>query len=140
MMTSNPTASKTFAAACVALDRPPSWPRDDIDRMNTPSSKACSCIRMRSPSSAPPVTGDEGSTAKTATRKPLLRYSEINAPVVVDLPTPGGPVTPISKADPESGKPESNSLNSGVPSSITLSALPKARTSPKTAASSKECI
>jgi hypothetical protein len=27
-----------------------------------------------------------------------------------------------------------------VPSSITLSALPKARTSPETAASSKECI
>ena len=140
MITSNPTAPSTLAADCVALDKPPSWPREDIDLMNTPSSSACSCIRIRSPSRAPPVTGDDGSTASTATRKLCLRYSAINAPVVVDLPTPGGPVTPISKAELESARSLSSSVTSGVPSSMTLNALPKARTSPATAASSKECI
>jgi len=36
--------------------------------MNTPGSPARSRMRMRSPNSAPPVKGLEGSTATTATR------------------------------------------------------------------------
>ena len=95
---------------------------------------------MRSPRSAPPVTGDDGSTAKTATRKFCFRYSLINAPVVVDLPTPGGPVIPIIWALPASGMPAKSCVNSGVESSMTLSALPSARTSPAIALSIKACM
>ena len=39
-----------------------------MDRMNTPGSVAWSCIRTRSPSSAPPLNGEVGSTASTPTR------------------------------------------------------------------------
>ena len=61
-------------AACGAdAARPPRWPLVAIDRMNTPGSPACSCIRIRSPSNAPPVKGDEGSTASTPTRRPDAR-------------------------------------------------------------------
>ena len=59
--------------------------------MNTPSSVACCCMRMRSPSSAPPENGDEGSTASTPTRWPRARIAAMSAEVVVDLPTPGDP-------------------------------------------------
>ena len=52
---------------------PPACPRDAIERMNTPSSAAYACIRTRSPSSAPPVIGDDGSTATTATVRPAVR-------------------------------------------------------------------
>ena len=38
--------------------------------MNTSRSPAYDCIRTRSPSSAPPVIGDDGSTATTATARP----------------------------------------------------------------------
>ncbi len=64
--------------------------------MNTPGSVACSCIRTRSPSSAPPVNGDEGSTANTPTRRPDARNAVTKADVVVDLPTPGAPVRPTT--------------------------------------------
>ena len=46
---------------------PPACPRDAIERMNTSSSPAYACIRTRSPRSAPPVIGLDGSTARTAT-------------------------------------------------------------------------
>ena len=42
-------------------------PRVAIDLMNRPASVACSCIRTRSPRIAPPVNGDDGSIASTAT-------------------------------------------------------------------------
>ena len=58
------------APAASAQERPPRWPREAIDRMKTPGSVACSCIRTRSPSSAPPENGDDGSTASTPTRQP----------------------------------------------------------------------
>ena len=41
-----------------------------IERMNTPWSVAWSCMRTRSPSSAPPENGEDGSTASTPTRLP----------------------------------------------------------------------
>ena len=71
--TSQPAASSTASAWGVAAARPPRCPRVAIDRMNTPASVACSSIRTRSPSSAPPENGDEGSTASTPTRSPRAR-------------------------------------------------------------------
>ena len=62
-----PTASSTRTASGVASARPPRWPRVAIERMNTPGSVAWSCIRTRSPRIAPPVNGDDGSMASTAT-------------------------------------------------------------------------
>jgi hypothetical protein len=38
-----------------------------IERMKTPGSRKCSVRRMRSPSSAPCVNGDDGSIDSTAT-------------------------------------------------------------------------
>ncbi len=71
--TSQPAASNTRSACGAALERPPRWPREAIDRMKTSGSAVCSAIRMRSPSSAPPENGDEGSTASTPTRAPRAR-------------------------------------------------------------------
>ena len=65
-----PDASSRRIASGVASDRPPRWPRVAIDRMNTPGSVAWSCMRTRSPRIAPPVNGDDGSTASTATSSP----------------------------------------------------------------------
>jgi len=50
-----------------------SLPRAAIDRMNTPGSSAIDSMRIRSPSSAPPVNGDVGSTATMPTVKPASR-------------------------------------------------------------------
>ena len=44
-----------------------------IERMKTPSSVAWSCMRTRSPSSAPPENGELGSTASTPTFIPRRR-------------------------------------------------------------------
>src|SRR6185369_4955780 len=74
-----------------------------MDRMKTSGSEAYSCIRTRSPRSAPPVIGDDGSTATTATARPALRTSPISAETSVDLPAPGGPVIPTTCAPPASG-------------------------------------
>src|SRR5919108_5401022 len=71
--------------------------------MYTPGSEACSDIRTRSPSRAPPENGDDGSTARTPTRLPCLRYAVTSAEVDVDLPTPGEPVSPTTYALPVSG-------------------------------------
>ena len=71
--TSNPAASRIRSACGTAQDRPPRWPRLAMERMNTPPSVACSCILTRSPSRAPPVNGDVGSTARTPTRSPRPR-------------------------------------------------------------------
>ena len=103
---SNPMAENRSAAAGAAADSPPSSPRLDIERMNTPGSVLCSAIRTRSPSSAPPLNGLDGSTASTATRRPAARYRVTIAVVRVDLPTPGGPVMPVivaARGRPTSG-------------------------------------
>src|SRR5437764_4046763 len=57
-------------------------------------------MRTRSPSNAPPENGEDGSTASTPTRLPLSRYADTNADVIVDLPTPGEPVKPMTRARP----------------------------------------
>ena len=78
----------------VARARPPSEPRVAIERMKTPGSSACACMRMRSPSTAPPVNGLEGSTATIPTVAPLARRCAVSRSTTVDFPAPGGPVMP----------------------------------------------
>jgi hypothetical protein len=69
-----------------------------IDRMNTPASTVWLCIRIRSPSRAPPENGDDGSIASTPTRRSRARNAETSIDVDVDFPTPGGPVNPSTRA------------------------------------------
>jgi hypothetical protein len=83
----------------VAGDSPPSLPLVAIERTKTPSSPMWSCILIRSPSSAPPVIGLDGSTATTPTRLEFVRNEVIMALARVDLPTPGGPVMPTMGTD-----------------------------------------
>ena len=52
---------------------------------------------MRSPSSAPWVNGDDGSIERTATVRPAARRFLMSAPMSVDLPAPGAPVTPTTE-------------------------------------------
>jgi hypothetical protein len=55
-------------------------------------------MRMRSPRIAPPVNGDDGSTATTATRSVVARYAPASWFTSVLLPPPGGPVIPTISA------------------------------------------
>ena len=87
-------AASACAAARVAGARPPSRSPAAIERMKMPRSAGSASIRARSPSSAPPERFDEGSTASTATLRPSLRQPATSALSSVDLPAPGGPVTP----------------------------------------------
>ena len=89
-----PTASSKWIASLVANDKPPKCPRVAILRINTPASVAWSCMRTRSPRIAPPVNGDDGSIASTATFVSLERKCPIVALVSVLLPAPGAPVIP----------------------------------------------
>ena len=100
---SRPAASSSSAACSAASDRPPSAPRLAIERMNTPWSRKCSVRRMRSPSSAPCVNGEDGSIDSTPTLRPASRRDFVSAPISVDLPTPGGPVKPTTAALPVCG-------------------------------------
>src|SRR5436309_878189 len=87
-------------------------------RMNTPGSLEWSCIRTRSPKSAPPVNGLLGSTATTPTVLPPRRSDAVQTSTSVLLPTPGGPVTPIRYARPARGcSARSTAWPSGSPSS-----------------------
>ena len=61
-------APSTRRASGTARESPPRWPRVAIERMNTCSLVAWSCMRMRSPRIAPPVKGELGSTHSTPTR------------------------------------------------------------------------
>ena len=65
-----------------------------IERMNTPGSVAWSCMRTRSPRIAPPLNGEDGSMASTATSRSSERMWPIVTLVSVDLPAPGAPVSP----------------------------------------------
>ena len=76
--------------------RPPKWPRVARERMNTPSSVAWRCMRMRSPRMAPPEKGLVGSTATTPTVRPRARKRSTRTSVRVDLPTPG----PVRSPEP----------------------------------------
>ena len=100
---SRPAASSSSAACSAASESPPSAPRLAIERMNTPWSRKCSESRIRSPSSAPWVNGEEGSTDSTPTVLPASRLAFVSAPISVDLPTPGGPVKPTTAAFPVCG-------------------------------------
>ena len=66
-------------------------------RMNTASSSGRFGMRMRSPSSAPPVSGLCGSHARTATDRPARRITSMSLPISVLFPTPPLPVTAITR-------------------------------------------
>src|SRR6266536_4665338 len=85
---------------------------------------------MRSPRIAPPVKGEEGSTATIPTVLPRRRYACARRCARVDLPAPGGPVTPTTRARPVRGK--SGPRISGAPPffSTALIARPMARGRP----------
>ena len=53
-------------------------------------------ILILSPSNAPRLKGDEGSTQSTATFLPSATNEPIKASVSVLFPAPGGPVIPIT--------------------------------------------
>src|SRR5436190_842187 len=93
-----PAASRTSSAWSVASASPPRWPRAPIERMKTPGSRKWSASRMRSPSSAPWENGLDGSTDTMPTSAPRTRTWRTSDEMRVDLPTPGGPVTPTAYA------------------------------------------
>ena len=119
-ITSKPAASIRSATRAAEADRPPRCPRDASERMNTPASIVCSAIRIRSPRTAPPVIGLEGSTAATATVRPRPRISPMNAFTSVDFPAPGGPVKPTTIARPRCGWIAFNSALTVGPSRSTM--------------------
>src|SRR5712691_5106130 len=103
-----------------------------MDRMNTPSSAAWPCMRIRSPRIAPPLKGEVGSTATMPTLFPWRRRWAVRRSTSVDLPEPGGPVTPTTSDFPAWGKRAASSAGaSGRPFSTTLIARASARTSPR---------
>ena len=67
-----------------------------VERTKEPSSVLSWTMRTRSPSSAPPLEREDGSTAITPTVLPALRHAATRAAHSEDLPTPGGPVTPTT--------------------------------------------
>src|SRR5689334_8547373 len=102
--------------------------------MNTPRSRAWSCIRTRSPRRAPPENGEDGSTARTPTRRSAFRSSPTSAFVEVDLPTPGDPVMPTTWAWPAWGASAAiTSRSSGDSSSTSEISRATARGSPSRA-------
>src|SRR3954453_1907831 len=60
-------------------------------------------MRTRSPRIAPPVNGEVGSMASTATSSPFARNARTSPPVSVDFPAPGAPVSPTVYASPPRG-------------------------------------
>src|SRR5687768_12150748 len=60
-------------------------------------------MRMRSPRIAPPVNGEDGSTATMPTVDPRRLYSCATFSARVDFPAPGGPVSPSTRARPVRG-------------------------------------
>jgi hypothetical protein len=115
----------------VAAAKPPNCPRVASDRINTPGSPWCSCMRMRSPRMAPRVQALLGSTARMPTVLFWLRKTRAKAAANVLFPAPGGPVSPISGFCPAKGKAVFISSRPGcVPFSIQVAARAKARRSP----------
>ena len=98
-----PAASISSAVCSAASASPPSAPRVAIERMKTPGSRKCSVSRIRSPSSAPPRNGEDGSIESTAIVAVERALVLISAPISVDLPAPGGPVKPTIDALPVCG-------------------------------------
>ena len=112
------TTSNAAASACAAVRvagaRPPSRSPAAVERMNSPRSPGSASIRIRSPSSAPPERLDVGSTASTATVRPSARQARASADSNVDLPAPGGPVTPTmcERGSPPATAPSSAAISS----------------------------
>ena len=127
---SYPTASKSCIAAGTAKARPPECPRVAIERMKD-SSPARSSIRIRSPRIAPPVRGEDGSTAKTANLSPASENNFRSLPVSVDFPEPGAPVIPTTCVLPDiwCANPAIISASS-PPRSMVVKSLPRLRRSP----------
>src|SRR5438132_1638284 len=135
---SMPSASRTRTASKVARASPPAWPRVAIDRMKTPGSTPVSAIRIRSPSTAPPVYGDVGSTATTPTFRSRLRYFRTSRLIRELFPTPGGPVNPTTWARPVCGKIRARaSIASGSSSSIREMSFAAARLLPASKSSTR---
>src|SRR3990172_3523948 len=98
--TSFPMASITLTMSMVDLERPPRCPRVARLLMNTPASRVCFCMRMRSPRIAPPENGLVGSMATIPTVFPFSRRCPIRQSTRVDFPAPGAPVMPRRYALP----------------------------------------
>ena len=133
-----PHASNRRRAPGTARASPPAWPLVAIDRMKARPS-ATPSMRMRSPSIAPPLSGDDGSTASTAGCPPASAISFTRCPTRVDLPVPGAPVTPITGASPCAWgwtRP-SRPWAPASPRSVRVSSRPSARRSPLRARSSR---
>ena len=94
--------------------------------MNTPGSRKWSASRIRSPSSAPRVKGLDGSTEITPTVSSSARTCVMSAPISDDLPTPGGPVIPIAKAEPVSGYSSWSTRQGAVGSRLSTSEIARA--------------
>src|SRR5262245_13766185 len=107
-------------------------PRDARERMKTPASPEWRPMRMRSPSSAPPVNGLVGSTATTPTFLPAARQAPASSEISVDFPAPGGPVTPTRCAFPTAPESAASSAAAARGSfSTTVSARASAGMSPE---------
>src|SRR6202167_1634639 len=130
-MTSFPAASRSNVVSRVACDKPPRNPRVAIDRIKTPLSEACPCIRMRSPRIDPPVNGLDGSTAIIPTAFFAARSCAARRSTKVLLPVPGAPVIPTRYALPVCGNNERRiSSASGSRFSMAETAREIARISP----------
>src|SRR5438552_11758317 len=108
--------------------------------MNTPGSRKWACMRMRSPSTAPPLKGLVGSTATMPTRWPAARSRAVTRSVSVDFPAPGGPVIPITCARPVCGW--SRLISAGSPGTrFSTSVIRRARAtrSPPSMRSMRSC-
>ena len=115
--TSNAAASAS-AAARVGRAIPPRRSPAAVERISTPRSEGSNSIRARSPSSDPPERRELGSTASSATLRPRARQAAISAESKVDLPAPGGPVTPTTwpAASPPSSAGDSARISSAASS------------------------
>src|SRR5687767_10552771 len=86
---------------------------------------------------APPVYGDEGSMARIPTRRPCARQAPVSALSSVDLPLPGGPVTPTRCAPrPAANSPARRGRTDGSPFSIAVSSRASGRRPPPASPSS----
>ena len=79
---------------------PPGWFLVASERMNTKSEESAFVILILSPRRAPPLLGEDGSTARTATDSPRPIHTSIIFPIRDDFPTPGGPVIPKDEPIP----------------------------------------
>jgi hypothetical protein len=93
-------------------------------------------MRMRSPRTAPPLTGLDGSIATTATVCPSASQAPSKASTRVDLPLPGTPVMPTTQARPARSAMHAAAARApGASSSISVSRRASAPRSPASARS-----